>query len=599
MSALPIMRLADEAKERRSWADLPPRDYRQNIIWRRRILQMAEDDKTGETKRMLWMACAREPLFWINGFSFIYEPRGGTPRSYAWVTWPYQDDVFRKLFAALGRHDIVLAKAREMGATWMVLATFAHSFMFKRLSSFLVISRKEDLVDKLGDPDCLFWKLDFLLQRQPDWLRPRMDRSLLKIRNLENGSTINGDSTNADVGRGGRRTAIMLDEAATFERGGYSIDAATFAATECRFWVSTPKGVGNAFADKWHDDVTAKIALPWTLHPLKTKDLTIDVAGEPTSSWFVRECKKLSHPRLIAQELKIDFVGSDYEYYDADSVMRAKERDGRKPFQTGELEIDLQAGEPIGFVEAEKGRLNLWCVLDERDRPNQTHRYVMGIDVAQGTGASNSVIAVIDRTTMEKVAEFASANTRPEDLAKIAAGMGRWFSGLDGRRGAYAIWESQGPGRNFGDKLLELGYGHVYYRRAETTTGKRAVDIPGFHKNRETATILLGQHRAAIAGGEYIERSLETLNECRQYVFTKSGDIEHSRSANTIDPSGAKSNHADRVIATALALLACRETAATESKEPEIPPNCMAFWLRERRREEREKRYIWNPRVVA
>ena len=80
------------------------------------------------------------------------------------------------------------------------------------MKSFLLVSRVQDYVDKPGNPKALFWKIDFLLNNFPPWLKPRgyreaNHRRLLHIENPENGSVIDGESTTGNVSRGDRRTA--------------------------------------------------------------------------------------------------------------------------------------------------------------------------------------------------------------------------------------------------------------------------------------------------------------------------------------------------------------------------------------------------------
>src|SRR5690606_6830422 len=75
-------------------------------------------------------------------------------------------------------------------------------------------------------------------------------------------------STNADLGRGGRRKAIMLDEFAAAENGP-EILAATADAAPCRIYNSTPQGRGNAFAAVRFSGKVKVVTLHWKDHPVK------------------------------------------------------------------------------------------------------------------------------------------------------------------------------------------------------------------------------------------------------------------------------------------------------------------------------------------
>ncbi|MFI7879908.1 terminase, partial [Acinetobacter baumannii] len=72
-----------------------------------------------------------------------------------------------------------------------------------------MLSRNEDYVDKKGDPKALFWKLDYMIKKDPEWLQPKINRTKLHIENMDNGSTIEGESTTQRAGRGGRFTLIL------------------------------------------------------------------------------------------------------------------------------------------------------------------------------------------------------------------------------------------------------------------------------------------------------------------------------------------------------------------------------------------------------
>ena len=133
----------------------------------------------------------------------------------------------------------MIEKSRDMGASWMCLMAFEWVWHFHSISSFLLVSRKEDLVDKTNDPRSLMWKIDYMHKNQPRWLLPSIGRSNFHIINHDTGSTIDGESTTGDVARGDRRTAILLDEFASVDQGARVL-AATGDATDCRVMNSTP-----------------------------------------------------------------------------------------------------------------------------------------------------------------------------------------------------------------------------------------------------------------------------------------------------------------------------------------------------------------------
>lgn len=97
----------------------------------------------------------------------------------------------------------------------------------------------------------MMWKLDHLIKWCPKWLLPTFTRTKMHLTNLETGSSIDGESTNQNFGRGDRRTGVVLDEFAAVENG-HAILRATRDVTRCRIFNSTPNGTGNAFYDICH-----------------------------------------------------------------------------------------------------------------------------------------------------------------------------------------------------------------------------------------------------------------------------------------------------------------------------------------------------------
>lgn len=84
----------------------------------------------------------------------------------------------------------LIEKCRDAGATWVSCGYSVWSLLFIPNDAIGWGSRKESLVDKLGDADSIFEKMRLLLQRLPDIFRPvgwnpRTCASYMKIINPE------------------------------------------------------------------------------------------------------------------------------------------------------------------------------------------------------------------------------------------------------------------------------------------------------------------------------------------------------------------------------------------------------------------------------
>tara|TARA_Y100001938_G_C7947264_1_gene357396 strand:- start:230 stop:733 length:504 start_codon:yes stop_codon:yes gene_type:complete len=159
--------------------------------------------------------------------------------------------------------------------------------------------------------------------------------------------------------------------------------------------------------------------------------------------------------------------------------------------------------------------------------------------------------------------------------------------------GAYLIWEANGPGRIFGDVVMEVGYGHIYYRRNDKSVSAKTSDIPGWYSTKEEKIALLGNYRRLLSNGKFINRSREALKECLEYVFTQAGGVAHSRSRHSADPSGAKDNHGDRVIADSLAAKLIETAPAPMIKEDKKPEYGTLAYRRKNRKNSRKKARQW------
>ena len=596
-----------------------PKTLEENLLFRQTILQRSGSDRG--LQRDLWDACSRDILFWINAFAWTYDPRvikdGRSPKL-PFITWEFQDNAFLCLDESIGSTDVIVEKSRDMGASWICLTTFAYHWLFRPMESFLMVSRKEALVDGAGDS--LFSHIDFILKGLPAWMRPQRKRNKLKLINEENGSKIEGESTTDNIGRGGRRTALLIDEFAAFDQGGWDVLSATADNTNTRLFNSTPNGTANAFFSQLEAG-TPRIRMHWSDHPEKgaglyrpsrlggveiiDKDYIFDkdfkFSGEVPSGeeglrspWYDRECIRRSHAVEIATQLDIDYQGSAYPFFDPMTMRDLKLEFCREPQHIGELRV-LPGYEPE-YVDNNKGELRLWCELDEEGNPPSDRDYVVGCDVSQGTGASDSALSVGDRVSGEKVAEFCSNQISANRFAELAVALCRMFRGSGGR-GAYLIWEATGPGRTFGRTVVDdCRYSNIYYKTDETSLRRKQSDRPGWFSNSEAKKDLLSGYRDSLVAKTFINPSSRSISQALEFIYTTSGRIEHGGAMNSPDPSDSGDNHGDIVIADALCCKVLRERQQKNAKSHKAPPHVMSLaWRRmQRQRDEILTRDEWQ-----
>ena len=542
-----------------------PRDVKRNLEWRADVLRQAETDIG--LREELWIASKRDLLFYVNTFVWTEDPR--TNGIIPFATWECQDEIFMEMLKCFGKQDMAIEKSRDMGASWMNIVLFEWRWHFYESQQLGMVSRKEEYVDKRGDPKALFSKVDFIHKWEPLWLLPRMDRRQMYLGNKDNGSVISGETTTGDMFRGGRLTALLMDEFAAFKvQDGYKALSATRDVTRCRIFNSTYQGIYNAFYDVTHKVKGIKVLkLLWTGSPLKraglytSKDGVLEIIdkdyefppdyefildGKVRSPWYDEEESRCANKYEMAQEVDCDPIGGDYHFFDDAMLSVIKGRDVRMPYSIGDFVID--GGEVVGFSEGETGKCKLWATLKGGKIAGDGNYYV-GCDIALGTGATPSVMVAFNAHTGEKVLEYVDAFIRPHDFGKLAVAVCKWLEGFNGET-AKLNWEVNGAGKTFTLAVKELGYDLVYHRR-DIETGKEQWDRLGWYTDDKTKIVLLTEYRRALNEGDFINRSLQAIEECSDYIRTET-TVEHMASKNAQDLDKKGDNHGDRVIADAI-----------------------------------------------
>lgn len=552
-----------------------PKRLEENIFFRHKlVLEGTRDPAKG---RELWNACQADVLFFFNAFLWTYNPKKRGQKVLPFVTWDFQDaailEVKRAIHSGL---DLTVEKSRDMGATWIVLGCFLHEWNFFDYVSLLAGSRDQEYVDKAGNPKALFQKLDFAIERLPRFLLRGVDltsdahRTKNHLFHPATNSVIDGEATTEDFGRGDRRTAIFLDEFAMCKGGlGFEILSSVHDVSDCIIAGSTHKGVDRAFYHETRrpDDGVIHLRLHWSEHPEKAQGLYRDAEGRPRSPWYDKECKR--RPKAeVAQELDIDPRGAGGQFFDATTIRQLMAKT-RLPSHIGELNYSPGSFEPRSFTDAPEGRMRIWFrLVPDAPLAVPPHRYVIGADISAGMGASNSVLAVWDRLTQDRVAEFVTARMKPEDLAEVAMAVGKMF-GYGGSR-AFLVIERNGPGEAFVKRIVDLGYGteSLYFDRTnEGKLSEKVSDRPGWHATPEKKATLFTDYRMLLFAGDCRNLSIEALDECGSIVFGNDGNPVHLAHRSTIeDNSDARANHADRVTADALA---ARILSQSSKEEPE------------------------------
>ena len=438
------------------------------------------------------------------------------------------------------------------------------------------------------------------------------------IENLDNGTIIDGETTNENFGAGDRRTAILLDEFGRVDRRiAENIRNSVADVSDAVLYNSTHfYGRSHPFAKLRFSGKTKVWIMPWEKNPEKIKglykspalnyikiydldyykqkfpgifdgieqekpfkfsDFEVDILSKGESpdisliadgsdkwrsSWYDAEDKRRD-PLDMAVNIDRNPLGSSEMIFDPITLGRIRVDKIKPPMCRGEIYYKLGANKKLKNIEFRPNwganRLKLWANLNGK-RLNQTHNYIVSCDISLGVGASNSTITVVDVNTCEKIGSFASPDMSPEDFTTYAVALCHWVGGATKR--PFLVWESNGVGQVFNKRRRELGYTFVFTDIDERKKSLKRKNYFGWTSGRTQKFDLLMELRAAIAEGlrdipqykRLIIYDEDSLNEYDDYVFYDNRDIGLSNCED--ETSGAKSAHGDRVIADGMAIKA-------------------------------------------
>lgn len=282
-----------------------PPDYTQEFMHRQARLRSIRQKGLQEHARIYY---ADHMIEFIEHWCVTYDPRNagsGIP-----TTMPFKLFRKQKAFAEWlvekidNKENGLTEKSRDMGATWVCVAVSVWLWLYKDGASIGWGSRKEMLVDRLGDPDSIFEKIRMVLRYLPEFLMPRgfderIHSNYMKLQNPDNDATITGEAGD-NIGRGGRKLVYFKDESAHYDHA-EMIEAALADNTNTQIDISSVQGAGNVFYRKRHSGLTDVFVMDWRDHPAKDEE------------WYEKrkadaEANGLEH--IFAQEVDRDYTAA-------------------------------------------------------------------------------------------------------------------------------------------------------------------------------------------------------------------------------------------------------------------------------------------------
>lgn len=214
------------------------------------------------------------PVEFINDWCTTYDPRNASvkdkPTLMAFKLFPRQVEYVEWLLDRIeNKRGGTVEKCRDAGITEVSTAFSVWAWLFMDGFSVGWGSRKELLVDRIGDPDSIFEKLRNKIRFLPSFFLPEgfsetHNFNYMKIVNPLNGNTITGEA-GINIGRGGRKSMYFVDESAHMEKQ-EAVAAALGDNTNCEIHISSVNGMNlfykrakagggkDNFIFDWRDD---------------------------------------------------------------------------------------------------------------------------------------------------------------------------------------------------------------------------------------------------------------------------------------------------------------------------------------------------------
>lgn len=293
-----------------------PYEYQTEYARRARLMEAMRSDPM--LASAIHTHYKNNPVDWCLDWATTYDPRNATrgqPTLMPFNMFERQTQLIQFLHSCvLDEENGLIEKARDMGATVGASAYSVWLWLYWPGAAVGFGSRKEELVDRLGDPKTIFDKLRSCIRYLPADLfwpkgfHPDKHMSYMKIINPSNGATIAGEAGD-NIGRGGRTLLYFKDESSHYERP-EMIEAALGDNTNVQIDISSVNGMGNVFhrrrmaGEEWNPGCTPT--------PGKTRIFVMDWSDHPgkTQQWYDKRRQRAEDEGLLhvfAQEVDRDY----------------------------------------------------------------------------------------------------------------------------------------------------------------------------------------------------------------------------------------------------------------------------------------------------
>lgn len=272
-------------------------------IFQQRAQRLARLRENPQSLAALKLFYKDNPGSFIDDWGMTYDPRRpevGLPSTVPLLLFQRQRELVEFFLDCWHKQSPGLVeKSRDVGASWVAMSFACAMCLHHTGVTIGVGSRKEELIDRSGDPSTLFFKARMFMQNLPPDFRGGWDvaknSAHMRLTFPETGSALVGEAGD-NIGRGARTSMYIVDEAAYLERP-QLIEASLSATTNCRLDLSSVNGRANSFAEKRFSGRVPVFTFMWRADPRKSNE------------WYRQQCERLD-PVTVASEIDLSYSAS-------------------------------------------------------------------------------------------------------------------------------------------------------------------------------------------------------------------------------------------------------------------------------------------------
>jgi hypothetical protein len=439
--------------------------------------------------------CKSDPVYFINTYCKIEHPKFG---KIPFKLYGFQEDIIHQLQT---NKLVISNKSRQTGLSTITAAYALWMGMFHENRNIVILSIRDQ------DAQSFLKKVKVAFHELPDWLKDEPTTDNAHELSLTTGSSIRSVASGAQAARGQALSLLILDEAAFVDKISTIWKAAypTLSRGGSAVLISTPNGIGNFFYNTWMNSQPeappdrkngfTPIFVHWTDIPEyrgfddvtgMSRQEIINKAIE-VSEWY-KEMRPQFTDKEWAQEFEGDFLGSGKTVIDPNILK----------------EVEPELAEPIR--KSKDGSLWVW------QEPQPGNYYIIGADVASGSGSDYSTFHVLDLVTGEQVAEYQGL-INIVDYASYLDEIGRYYND------AYLVVEKTGLGVGVVHKLAyDLNYENLHNTVSENNQKVKRREY-GWNTTMKTRPLLISSLEKYINSREFKWKSKRLWNELTSFVW--------------------------------------------------------------------------------